>query len=450
MGIKNLKVILNQNCKNAINVRKLNVYSGMTVAIDLSIFLYKYLYNNNDHIEGLTRLILRLLKSQITPLFVFDGAPPEEKNITLLDRKEKKEILNIKKIVVESCIDINKDNFDSFKEDLQNIINATKTKVESFQMDENEMKDLFDKSKEELEQEVDKIKRKIIYVNSYHTDSSKELFDFFGVRYIHENCEAEALMSVLCKNGIVQACISEDMDTLPCGTSLLLKNFSADKGFVEELCLEGILASLELTHDEFIDVCILCGCDYTQKINLLGPVNALKIIKKYKNIEAFLQDNTKYIIPEHFLNNYQRARYLFNNPVSEEIYNNIDKKIICKKPNINGLQDFLKKSLLKDKYFKEITDNLMNYFLNIEGIYHFDNSNISSIVNEEVEKKKSTKTKKITEYFKKENKSSKIQKTVNNITNTMNLSDYNEDKKVFSVEIEVSKTDKLKNLLNIQ
>jgi flap endonuclease-1 len=83
MGIKNLRVILNQNCRNAINVRKLNVYSGMKIAIDLSIFLYKYLYNNNDHIEGLTRLILRLLKNQITPLFVFDGIPPEEKNITL-------------------------------------------------------------------------------------------------------------------------------------------------------------------------------------------------------------------------------------------------------------------------------------------------------------------------------------------------------------------------------
>ena len=69
MGIKNIKVILNQKCKIAINTRKLECYRGMTLGIDLSIFLYKYLYNNDDHLEGLTRLVLRLLKNQITPVF---------------------------------------------------------------------------------------------------------------------------------------------------------------------------------------------------------------------------------------------------------------------------------------------------------------------------------------------------------------------------------------------
>jgi flap endonuclease-1 len=235
MGIKNLRVILNQNCKNAINVRKLNVYSGMKIAIDLSIFLYKYLYNNNDHIEGLTRLILRLLKNQITPLFVFDGIPPEEKNITLQERKEKKELLVLRKTIVEYSMSNDKNNIDKFREDINNII---LNKNNNFKLDDNEIRDLFDKSKDELESEYDKIKRKIIYVTSYHIESSKNLFDLFGIPYIHENCEAESLMSLLSKNNIVQACISEDMDTLPCGTTLLLKNFCADKSIVEEYCLK--------------------------------------------------------------------------------------------------------------------------------------------------------------------------------------------------------------------
>ena len=300
MGIKNLRVILNQHCKNARNIRKLNVYSGMKIAIDLSIFLYKYLYNNNDHIEGLTRLILRLLKNQITPLFVFDGSPPEEKNITLQERKEKKEILNIKKTIYEYSISANKSNIDDFKANINNIIVS---KNNNFKIDDIEIKELYEKSKEELEYECEKIKRKIIYVTNYHIESSKKLFDLFGIPYIHENCEAESLMSILSRNNIVQACITEDMDSLPCGTTLLLRNFSADKSFVEEYCLDGILSNLEITLDEFIDVCILCGCDYTEKINLLGPVSALSIIKKYKNIEAFLKENIKYTIPEHFIQN---------------------------------------------------------------------------------------------------------------------------------------------------
>ena len=394
MGIKNLRVILNQHCKNAINIRKLNVYSGMKIAIDLSIFLYKYLYNNNDHIEGLTRLILRLLKNQITPLFVFDGSPPEEKNITLQERKEKKEILNIKKTIYEYSISANKSNIDDFKANINNIIVS---KNNNFKIDDIEIKELYEKSKEELEYECEKIKRKIIYVTNYHIESSKKLFDLFGIPYIHENCEAESLMSILSRNNIVQACITEDMDSLPCGTTLLLRNFSADKSFVEEYCLDGILSNLEITLDEFIDVCILCGCDYTEKINLLGPVSALSIIKKYKNIEAFLKENIKYTIPEHFIQNYQRARYLFNNPINDDIYNNINKKIICNKPDIDQLKEFLKDSSLKDKYIKEINENLMNYYININGIYYFDNE----IKNETVEKEKK-KNKKITDFFKKD------------------------------------------------
>jgi flap endonuclease-1 len=433
MGIKNLRVILNQNCKNAINVRKLNVYSGMKVAIDLSIFLYKYLYNNNDHIEGLTRLILRLLKNQITPLFVFDGIPPEEKNITIQERKEKKEILTLKKTVIEYSMNTEKNDINKFKSDIRNIISKNAT----FKLDEDEMKELFVKSRDDLEFEFEKIKRKIIYVTSYHIETSKKLFDLFGIPYIHENCEAESLMSLLSKNNIVHACISEDMDTLPCGTTLLLKSFSADKSIIEEYCLDGILSNLELTQDEFIDVCILCGCDYTEKINLLGPVSALKIIKKYKNIEAFLKENTKYIIPEHFINNYQKARYLFNNPVSDDIYTKINKKIICTKPNIDGLKDFLKNCSLKDKYYTEIDEQLMNYYITINGIYYYDDEiNNDKIIEKNNKKNDNVKLKKITDFFKKDILKCDMNKEISSRTiveeNTMNLSKLSGDKELFS------------------
>lgn len=40
--------------------------------------------------------------------------------------------------------------------------------------------------------------------------------------------------------------------------------------------------------DQFIDLCILCGCDYTGKITNIGPVRAYDLIKKHKNIETIL------------------------------------------------------------------------------------------------------------------------------------------------------------------
>jgi len=49
-----------------------------------------------------------------------------------------------------------------------------------------------------------------------------------------------------------------------------------------------VLKALELTNEQFVDFCILCGCDYTSKIAGIGPVKALKLIKENKNIEGVI------------------------------------------------------------------------------------------------------------------------------------------------------------------
>jgi len=362
MGIKNLKVILNQKCKTAINIRKLDSYRGMILGIDISIFLYKYLYGNDDHLEGLTRLILRLLKNHITPLFIFDGKPPKEKNDILQNRKEKKDFMTIKKNIIEKCIDFDRSELKNFKESIIQYINETNS---DFTMNDDEIKELYEKDKELLEKDCEKLIKKIIYVTPYHIESSKNLFDLFGIKYIHAPCEAEALLAMLCKKNIVHGCISEDTDILPNGGQLFLRNFNADKNTIEEYCLYGILDNLHLTNEKFIDLCILCGCDYTAKIYGMGPITAYKLICKYDNIENILENNKKFIIPENF--NYQKARSLFKNPIDDAIFDNIDKNTKISKPNMNDLISFLKKTSLKDKFFKEIDNHLMNYYLNING-----------------------------------------------------------------------------------
>ena len=380
MGIKNLKVILNQKCQQAITTRKLDSYRGMVLGIDISIFLYKYLYNNNDHLEGLTRLILRLLKNHITPFFIFDGKPPKEKDDVLQVRKEKRNIMNIKKNLIQNCIKFEKNDFNIFK---KQIINYIENEDNSYILDDNEIKNLFEKSNDDLQQESDKISKKIIYVTSYHIESSKKLFDIFGIKYIHAPCEAESLLSVLCKNGIVDGCISEDTDILPNGGYLFLRNFSSDKNTVEEYCLHGILNNLQFTYDQFVDMCILCGCDYTTKINGMGPISAYKLINQYKNIEEFLENNDKFIIPNNF--EYNKARNLFKNPICDNIYKDLNKNTQMSKPNINELKTFLTSTKLKDKYFKEIEKNVLNYYLNIDGGNQFETKN---------------QNKKITDFFK--------------------------------------------------
>lgn len=372
MGIKNLKVILNSKCSLAINQRKLNCYNGMNIGIDISIFLYKYLYRNNDHIEGLTRLILRLLKNNINPIFIFDGKPPKEKDEIIQERKNKKEFLHMKREIMELIQDnIEKD----FENNKNMIMNYIKENNESYVIEDETIKEFMSKTKEDLENDIEKIKKKIIHIKSHHIESSKKLFDLFGIRYIHAPCEAESFLATLSKNDIVDACITEDMDILANGGKLFLKNFSADKNYVDEYCLEGILINLELTYEQFLDLCILCGCDYTTKIYGMGPINAYKLLKKYSNIENILdniKDSNKYKVPNDF--DFKSSRNLFKNPCEIKDINIYKDMLKINKPDKDELIKFLESTKLHAKYFKDIESNLMNYYLNIDSMNIINNS----------------------------------------------------------------------------
>ncbi|MCV5824480.1 hypothetical protein OFN33_28880, partial [Escherichia coli] len=84
----------------------------------------------------------------------------------------------------------------------------------------------------------------------------------------------------------------EDMDALTFGTPVLLRHLTfseSRKEPIQEFHLDKILEGLQLTMDQFIDMCILCGCDYCDTIRGIGPKKAYKLIKDYKNIEGVLQ-----------------------------------------------------------------------------------------------------------------------------------------------------------------
>jgi hypothetical protein len=92
MGIKGLKSFL-QNIDeiDGISTKNLNYYSGNTLGVDLSILLHRSIYNNSNYISYFVNFILKLIKHNIRPIFIFDGKPPKEKNGVLELRKKNKE-----------------------------------------------------------------------------------------------------------------------------------------------------------------------------------------------------------------------------------------------------------------------------------------------------------------------------------------------------------------------
>jgi len=151
------------------------------------------------------------------------------------------------------------------------------------------------------------------------------------------------------------------MDSLTFGTNYLLRGFNSKKEPITQIDLKTMLEGFEMNMDEFIDLCIMCGCDYTHSIGGVGPVKAFKYVTDHKNIEAILEviqenneDETKkkkFQIPEKFL--YVESRELFKNP---DVHPDLDKvKDILKwdKPDADKLREFLVEA-------KGFTENKVN------------------------------------------------------------------------------------------
>jgi len=120
-----------------------------------------------------------------------------------------------------------------------------------------------------------------------------------GVPVLTAPCEAEAQCAELARKNKVFATATEDMDALTFRTPKLIRKltFSQVKGkekqAIIEIDFQAVLSGLELTYEQFVDLCILCGCDYCSSIKGIGPKTALKLIRAHKNIETILTQLVK-------------------------------------------------------------------------------------------------------------------------------------------------------------
>lgn len=107
------------------------------------------------------------------------------------------------------------------------------------------------------------------------------------------------------------------MDTLTFGSPVLLRHLTyseAKKEPIMEVRLDTALAGLGFTMDQFVDLCILLGCDYSDSIKGIGPIRAFSLMQEHKSIEDILKalDSSKYPTGDNF--DFESARGLFKTP----------------------------------------------------------------------------------------------------------------------------------------
>jgi len=104
---------------------------------------------------------------------------------------------------------------------------------------------------------------------------------------------------------------------------------------------------------QFVDLCILLGCDYLDPVPKVGPHTALKLIREHGTLEKFVESiqkdksaKPKFVLPDDWP--YADARELFFNPdVRPADHPDCDFK--WEAPDIEGLVKFL----VEEKGFSE-------------------------------------------------------------------------------------------------
>ena len=199
-----------------------------------------------------------------------------------------------------------------------------------------------------------------IRVSKEMMEDAKKLVKMMGCAVVEAPCEDEAKAAKLCQMNLCFGTATEDMDALTFGTTYQLRGFNSKKEPICQIELAEVLKGFEMNMEEFIDLCILCGCDYTHTIGGLGQAGAFKFVTEHKTIENVLDEvakmneaaldkekNAKYRVPDNFL--YNESRNLFKNP---EV---IDDEAVLKKMIVFGPpeEEKLKEWLMNEKSFNE-------------------------------------------------------------------------------------------------
>jgi len=317
MGIKHLNKFFRTECGESIKAITIAELSGKKIAVDISIYTYKY-ESNEALIENMYLMLATFREYNIIPIFVFDGKPPTEKKALLQKRKED-------------------------KKEAEKEYNILKQKLEISNVDYHD--------KQEIISNMDLLKKQFIYINREKINIIKKLIRAYGATYYDAPGEADELCALLVLKNKAWACLSEDMDMFVYGCTRVIRYLNLFKRTALLYDIKGILENLELTQKELREICVLSGTDYNiqcfekikDKPTLYETIN---LFYKYKNenvnnnIEFYewIKNNSDYITDYELLKNVYDIFDLKNTNLT--IFENI--KIINGPIDIENIKNILK------------------------------------------------------------------------------------------------------------
>jgi flap endonuclease-1 len=271
---------------------RLEELSGKSLAVDAYNTLYQFLAiirqpdgtplmnrrgEVTSHLSGILYRTSNLVEKGIKLVYVFDGEPPELKEMEIKRRRQLKEEAAVK-----------------YEEALRA---GRREEARKYAQMTSQLKDRMVKD-------------------------SQRLLTALGIPWVQAPSEGEAQAAYMAMKGDVWAVASQDHDSLLFGAPRMVKNLTITgrrklprkSAYIEvepELIdLSETLKELGLTRDQLIEIGILIGTDFNPEgVKGIGPKTALKALKEHgsllevlKTIESASFPVDPFVIKEIFLN----------------------------------------------------------------------------------------------------------------------------------------------------
>ena len=341
MGIKNLRSVLKRHAPNSLGITKpLSEYIGKTIAVDASVYMYKYksIYGT-QWLSAFHNFIKSL--DGIKCVFVFDSKEcVKEKMVERAKRNSKKKDLRDKvRQIEEALVEYTESGTvaDILKTFVHENSNYRRLLVDPGTVSQDQV--LFSETK--AREFLSRSENQLMSITPTDFSTVKEMCSSMGCATIDAEIEAEFLCAILCHENKVYAAMTEDSDAYAYMTPRFLCKVGGGK--CTEVRAPDVIAELNMTKHQFVDLCILCGTDYNDSVRGIGPVKAFKSIKQYGSIKDAAESLTTYNFSKIDID---RVRSLF------EIRSSGVDEIVFPEVDSDSLSSIMRRCNIHEKYKK--------------------------------------------------------------------------------------------------
>lgn len=234
MGVRGLCSWIQWAAPQTIQEPDWQAWRGKTIGIDILGLLYNAKARKLCPFHYLGKLIATSKQCGIKIVPIFDGRPPVEKSETIKQREKVREDSLAKIAVLENDLDYAE-------------MSAQQRAV--------------------LIANIAKLEKKGSYITSDEREVAKQVFYACGIVPLNASGEADNVLAYFAKRGEFDAIISNDFDLLARGVeTLLVPEFYAlpgDKSGWAQYNLSSMLKAVMFDYEQFLEMCVLMGSDYT-------------------------------------------------------------------------------------------------------------------------------------------------------------------------------------------